>query len=87
MEIPNTTDLLHKSFAVTEKIDLVQQEESVEDTGLQAQKATQVSDDQAYYTREEELIMEAQFEELRQEEKRDAKNNNDWFLQNMFNKA
>lgn len=77
-------DLLRDSVGTEETMNLANQEQAVIQTE-EAKEQSQISDD-SYYTNEEELIMDMQFQELREEQTRND-SNNDWFLQNMSLKA
>ncbi len=81
-------DLLQQSVGTEEKMNLANQEQSVVKTteaGEQSQSSAgdSISEEEL---REAELIMDMQFQELREEETRDN-SNNDWLLQNMSFKA
>ncbi len=80
-------DYLSISLANSEVQKFGDQENSVAEQGTQA--ATAAAADQDYFTREEELMMDTQFQELRDEQHKDntRATSDSWQLENMAFKA
>ena len=79
-------DYLSISLANSEVQKFGDQENSVAEQGAQA---AATADDQDYFTREEELMMDTQFQELRDEQHKDntRATSDSWQLENMAFKA
>ncbi len=85
---PSPSEYLPITLGESEEAKLDDQENSVATTGANT-GAAPAADTNAYYTKEEELMMDEQFQDQRNEQRRDDQNAqlNNWQLQNASFKA
>ncbi|MFS8562848.1 MAG: hypothetical protein LVR00_00320 [Rhabdochlamydiaceae bacterium] len=87
-KVVNPAEYSHISLAETAKAKLDDEENSIGTTGAGV-GAVAAADNDAYYIKQEEIMMDEQFQQQRDEQRRDDQNVqlNNWQLQNASFKA